>query len=104
MFDSKTLKTIALTICSAFIIGILSGTAQASVAERNSIDKNIKRAVNYSEAFSKDRRGLKNWERQEKFGRESARDRGTKYRDDSKDRRGGQEPARPNYRPAPPPR
>lgn len=35
MFTKKSLKTTALALCGALIIGISSGTAQASVAEQN---------------------------------------------------------------------
>lgn len=35
MFTKKSLKTTAFALCSALIIGISSGTAQASVADQN---------------------------------------------------------------------
>lgn len=109
MFDKKSLKSTALILCSAFIIGLSNGAAQASAAEFK-IDNGIETVETGSDSDLREIWGNINRERKrrdrERY-RHDRRDRYDRYdrddrhrydRDDRRDRYDR------DYPPPPPPR
>ena len=95
MFGKNSLKTTALAICGAFVIGISSGTAQASVAEQISTVSNASLPKNFLGRYPPEtlRQRKERLEQERRY----ERDRDRFYRDYYRDRRD-------DYRrPAPPP-
>ena len=98
MFDKKFLKTTALILCSAFIIGISDGAAQASAAELK-IDNGIETVETGSDSDLKEIWGNINRERKRRrYERYDRRDRYDRY-----DRRDRYERDDRRYPPPPPP-
>ena len=72
MFTKKSLKTTAFALCGALIIGISSGTAQASVAEQNLTMQGIEtnEVANFLDVYMRFKHEKERRERYEKHRRD----------------------------------